>query len=37
MKCFMMESDKNRIYFYNYRRISSDEELRKVQILLKNC
>ncbi len=36
MKCFMMESDKNGIYFHNYRRISPDEELRKVQSILKD-
>lgn len=35
MKNFLLKNDKNRIYFQNYERISAEEELKKVQSILK--
>lgn len=35
MKAFLLKNDKNRIYFQNYERISAEEELIKVQSILK--
>lgn len=35
MKCIVIKNDKNRIYFQNYRRISPEEELSKVQSISK--
>lgn len=35
MKTFLLKNDKNRIYFRNYERISAEEELKKLQNILK--
>ncbi len=35
MKIFLLKNDKNRIYFRNYERISTEEELIKLQSILK--
>jgi len=35
MKAFLLKNDKNRIYFQNYERISAEEELIKLQSILK--
>lgn len=35
MKVFLLKNDKNRIYFQNYERISAEEELKKLQSILK--
>lgn len=35
MKTFLLKNDKNRIYFRNYERISAEEELKKLQKILK--
>ena len=35
MKTFLLKNDKNRIYFRNYERISGEEELKKLQNILK--
>ena len=35
MKSFLLKNDKNRIYFQNYERISAEEELIKLQSILK--
>ena len=35
MKTFLLKNDKNRIYFQNYERISAEEELKKLQSILK--
>ena len=35
MKNFLLKNDKNRIYFRNYERISAEEELIKLQSILK--
>ena len=35
MKAFLLKNDKNRIYFQNYERISTEEELIKLQSILK--
>ena len=35
MKPFLLKNDKNRIYFQNHERISAEEELKKLQSILK--
>ena len=35
MKTFLLKNDKKRIYFKNHERISAEEELKKVKIILK--
>lgn len=35
MKIFLLKNDKKRIYFRNYERISTEEELIKLQSILK--
>jgi hypothetical protein len=35
MKAFLLKNDKNRIYFKNHERISAEEELKKLQSILK--
>ena len=35
MKTFLLKNDKNRIYFKNHERISAEEELKKLQNILK--
>ena len=35
MKAFLLKNDKNRIYFQNYERILAEEELIKLQSILK--
>ena len=35
MKIFLLKNDKNRIYFKNHERISAEEELIKLQSILK--
>ena len=35
MKSFLLKNDKTRIYFQNHERISAEEELKKLQGILK--